>query len=48
MSTKKQKEIIGLLENTILLEKSKIRPNSELLDILNHRLDRVINYEPKK
>ena len=48
MSKKRQKEIIGLLENTIEVEKSKIGGgNSELIERLTAKLEKVKEWKPK-
>lgn len=48
MSTKKQKEIIGLLENTINSEKEKQGGgNTEILEKLETKLNQVKNWRPK-
>ena len=47
MSVKKQKEIIGLLEETIQKEKQKKNPNGEVLEVLESKLKKVIDYVPK-
>ena len=49
MSKKRQKEIIGLLENTISVEKSKVGGgNKELIERLSARLEKVKEGKPKK
>lgn len=49
MSTKRQKEIIGLLENTIKIEKEKHGGgNGELIEKLTEKLQKVIDWKPKK
>lgn len=48
MSRKRQKEIIGLLENTIEVEKSKIGGgNSEIVERLSAKLEKVKEWKPK-
>jgi len=48
MSRKRQKEIIGLLENTIAVEKSKIGGgNSEIVERLSEKLEKVKEWKPK-
>ena len=48
MSRKRQKEIIGLLENTIEVEKSKIGGgNSEIIERLSAKLEKVKEWKPK-
>ena len=48
MSRKRQKEIIGLLENTIEVEKSKIGGgNSEIVERLTAKLEKVKEWKPK-
>jgi len=48
MSTKKQKEIIGLLENTINSEKEKYGGgNTEVIEKLEKKLNEVKDWKPK-
>ena len=48
MSKKRQKEIIGLLENTISVEKSKVGGgNKELIERLTAKLEKVKEGKPK-
>ena len=48
MSKKRQKEIIGLLENTISVEKSKVGGgNSELIERLTIKLEKLKEWKPK-
>lgn len=48
MSTKRQKEIIGLLENTISKEREKIGGgNDELIIKLEKKLEKVKGWKPK-
>jgi len=48
MSTKKQKEIIGLLENTINSEKEKYGGgNTEVIEKLEKKLNQVKDWKPK-
>ena len=48
MSRKRQKEIIGLLENTLEVEKSKIGGgNSEIVERLSAKLEKVKEWKPK-
>ncbi len=48
MSKKRQKEIIGLLENTIENEKSKIGGgNSDIVERLTAKLEKVKEWKPK-
>ena len=48
MSSKKQKEIIGLLEQTIQKEKSKFGGgNSEIIETLSKKLNNVKAWQPK-
>jgi hypothetical protein len=49
MSKKKQKEIIELLTKTLLEESQKPNGgNSEIVEALNKRLDKVKKWEKKK
>ena len=48
MSTKKQKEIIGLLESTIKSEQDKVGGgNSEVIEKLEKKLNQVKDWRPK-
>lgn len=48
MSKKRQKEIIGLLENTISVEKSKVGGgNKELIERLTAKLEKLKEWKPK-
>ena len=49
MSKKRQKEIIDLLENTLLQESKKLNGgNSELVQSLTKKLEQVKNWEEKQ